>query len=302
VSIPGFPTLMLPLLRLLGDEKEWPNVALRRELANQFGLSEDEQQQVFGKHPTPRFTNRVAWAIVHLKRAGLIQSPTEESLRITPNGLDLLSRQPERITFAILKGYTDYTKGRSALSDSAPADAGDEQPTTPEEALEASYQSIRDKLADELLSRVRNASARRFEEIVLELLVAMGYGGSVADAAQAVGGPRDGGIDGLIKEDKLGLDVICVQAKRWKETVGRPIVQAFAGSMEAVKARKGVLITTSAFSPDAKEYVSRIDRKIVLVDGPTLAGLMIDHDVGVTTSRQYVVKKIDSDYLLDVME
>lgn len=171
-----------------------------------------------------------------------------------------------------------------------------ENTKTPEESLGESYQALRNALADELLERMRSCSPQFFERLVVELLVAMGYGGSLTDAGQAIGRSGDGGIDGIIKEDRLGLDAVCIQAKRWEKTVGRPEVQAFAGSMEGFRARKGVMLTTSTFSKDAEEYIHRIERKIVLIDGRRLAQLMIDHDVGVTTARSYVVKKLDLDY------
>jgi restriction system protein len=170
---------------------------------------------------------------------------------------------------------------------------------TPEEILEASYQGLRAALADDLLEQVKTCSPQFFERLVVDLLLAMGYGGSLADAGQTIGKTGDGGIDGIIKEDKLGLDVVCIQAKRWENTVGRPVVQAFAGSMDAYKAKKGVLITTAAFSKEATEFIKQIDKKIVLIDGRQLAQLMIDYEIGVTAARTYTVKKIDQDYFVD---
>ena len=167
---------------------------------------------------------------------------------------------------------------------------------TPEEVLESSYQDLRNALADDLLEQVRNCSPQFFEQLVVDLLVAMGYGGSLADAGQAIGKTHDGGIDGLIKEDKLGLDFVCIQAKRWENTVGCSTVREFAGSMDAIRARKGVLMTTGSFSNESMEFVRQIDKKIVLIDGKQLAQLMIDHDIGVATARTYAVKKIDVDY------
>jgi restriction system protein len=166
----------------------------------------------------------------------------------------------------------------------------------PSELLEASYRSLRTAIANDLLTRIKSASPRFFERLVLDLLVAMGYGGSREDAAEAVGGSGDGGIDGIIKEDKLGLDSIYLQAKRWENPVGRPTVQGFAGSLQGHRARKGVFITTSKFSQDAKNFVDRIDTRIVLIDGTELANLMLDHGVGVTDVAVYSVQKIDEDY------
>lgn len=168
---------------------------------------------------------------------------------------------------------------------------------TPEELIERSYQVMQDALSEELLELVKSCSHQFFEQLVIDLLVAMGYGGSIEDAGKAVGRSGDGGIDGIIKEDKLGLDIVCVQAKRWDaNTVGRPAIQAFAGSMEAHRAKKGVFITTSRFSADATDYINRIERKIVLIDGKMLAGMMIEHNVGMNPYKTYVLKRIDSDY------
>ena len=165
--------------------------------------------------------------------------------------------------------------------------------------MESSYKTLKEKLADELLERVKAGSPQFFERMVVKLLVAMGYGGSLADAGQAVGRTGDGGIDGIIKEDKLGLDVVCIQAKKWDKTVGSGEVREFAGSMDGFRARKGVLITTASFSKDAHEFVTRIERKIVLIDGIRLAELMIDYGIGVETAQTYVIKKLDSDYFSD---
>jgi restriction system protein len=167
---------------------------------------------------------------------------------------------------------------------------------TPEEQLANAYTVLRDALATDLLEAVKKATPSFFEELVIDLLVAMGYGGSVDDAGKAIGRAGDGGIDGIIKEDKLGLDVVYVQAKRWTSSVGRPIVQAFAGSLEGVRARKGVLITTSFFTQDALEYVQKIEKRIVLVDGKQLADLMIDNNIAVNIVQKYEIKRLDSDY------
>ena len=172
----------------------------------------------------------------------------------------------------------------------------DDSARTPEEDLISAYQLLRSALANEVLEAVKKSTPRFFEELVVDLLVAMGYGGSVADAGRAVGRSGDDGIDGIIKEDKLGLDVVYIQAKRWKDSVGRPLVQAFAGSLEGVRARKGVFITTSTFTADAVDYVQRIEKKIVLVDGTRLADLMIEHNVGVTVAQTFMIKRLDSDY------
>jgi len=167
---------------------------------------------------------------------------------------------------------------------------------TPEEQLANAYKVLRDSLANDVLEAVRKASPTFFEELVIDLLVSMGYEGSIEDAGRAVGKSGDGGIDGIIKEDELGLDVVYVQVKRWSNSVGRTVVQEFAGSLEGVRARKGVLITTSYFSQDALDYVGKIEKRIVLIDGKQLADLMIDYDIGVNAVQTYKIKRLDSDY------
>ena len=217
---------------------------------------------------------------------------------VSPNAVrQALRLKPSRIDIKFLNQYPEFQDfhGRpDGQAPDVPKDGKAEQ--TPQEVLEASYQGLRRELAQDLLLRVKAAPARFFEELVVDLLVAMGYGGSRRDAGQAIGQAGDSGIDGIIKEDRLGLDVVYVQAKRWDGTVGRPVVQAFAGSLEGQRARKGVFITTSQFSQDARDYVSRIEKRIVLIDGEQLTQHMIDYGVGVTEVASYVVKKLDLDY------
>jgi restriction system protein len=196
-----------------------------------------------------------------------------------------------------LEQFPEFVQFQSRSSHSEEQTAIQEEPThTPEEILEASYQNLRNDLSQELIDRVMQCSPRFFEKLVVDLLVAMGYGGSRKDAGQAIGQTGDGGVDGIIKEDRLGLDIVFIQAKRWESTVGRPVVQAFAGSLEGFRARKGVLLTTSTFTKDARDYVERIEKKIVLIDGEQLAQLMIDYGIGVTEVATYSVKKADLDY------
>jgi len=236
-----------------------------------------------------------------LKKAGLIESPARGRVRITQAGRDALGRNPKQIDNEFLKQFPSFVEFKSTNSSPEQLEAPDETVSnaTPEELLDASYSTLRSALADELIERVKSCSPEFFERLVVELLVAMGYGGSLADAGQAIGRSGDAGIDGIIKEDRLGLDVVCIQAKRWKATVGRPEVQAFAGSMEGYRSKKGVLITTSSFSKDAEEYVKHIERKIVLLDGTKLAQFMIDCGIGVSVANTYVVKRLDHDYFSD---
>jgi restriction system protein len=297
MAIPDFQSLMLPFLKAIGDGNDHANSEITQALAQQYKLTEEELQQKLPSGESKLFYNRVAWAKAYLKKAGLLVSLSRTSFRITDQGTGVLAKNPPKIDIAFLKQFPsmDWHKKKETVDEPEVADTEH----TPEEILEASYQDLRVALADDLLEQVKTCSPTFFERLVVDLLVAMGYGGSLADAGQAIGKTGDGGIDGIIKEDKLGLDVVCVQAKRWENTVGRPVVQAFAGSMDAFKAKKGVLITTASFSKEAAEFVKQIDKKIVLIDGMQLAQLMIDHDIGVTTARTYTVKKVDQDYFVE---
>jgi restriction system protein len=289
---------MLPLLESIADGQEHLVRDVTAAIADRFGLSQAERKEMLPSGQQSIIANRVAWAKTFLKKAGLLSQPRRGVIKITVEGHEVLKKKPIRVDKDFLRRYPVFEEflGRGSVeptSESKPTSA------TPEELLEASYLTLHNALADELLERVKAASPEFFERLVVELLVAMGYGGSLADAGQAVGRVGDGGIDGVIKEDKLGLDVVCIQAKRWDNTVGSGKVREFAGSMEGFKARKGVLITTSSFSHDAKEFVKNIERKIVLIDGIQLAELMIDHGIGVETARAYAIKKVDQEYFVD---
>jgi restriction system protein len=300
MAIPDYQDFMLPLLQAVSDGNDYRVRNVTGQLADTLGLTQEERQQLLPSGQQTYLGNRIGWASTYLKKAGLLESPKRGYVRITGEGCKALAVHPTKIDNAFLKKYASFIDfyGRPAGEENGVA-----EPTvaakTPDEVLESSYLDLRRALADDLLEQVRGCSPQFFERLVVELLVAMGYGGTLADAGQAIGKTGDGGIDGIIKEDKLGLDVVCIQAKRWENTVGRPVVQAFAGSMEGMRARKGVLITTSLFSKDAEEYIGRIERKIVLIDGKRLAELMIDHGIGVTTARTYTIKRLDSDYFVE---
>jgi restriction system protein len=290
---------MLPLLQEISDGREHSNHNIETAFAKKYGLTEAECQQMLpsGKKVFP---NRVAWAKASLKKAGLVESTTRGCIRITEEGGKVLAKPPDRIDIPFLKQFPAYDwHGPPKPSDDSTAP---QQITslTPEESLERSYQTIQKRLADQLLERVKECSPAFFERLVLDLLLAMGYGGSRADAGRHVGRTGDGGIDGIIKEDALGLDVVCIQAKRWTDNVvGSPEVTAFAGGMGAHKARKGVLLTTSSFSKSAEDYVNKIELKIVLINGRRLAELMIEHNIGVENAMRYDVKKVDTDYFAE---
>lgn len=299
MAIPDYQTVMLPLLRFLGDEKEHSIGEVVDSLAETFNLSAEERQQLLGSGQQTVIRNRAGWARTYLKKAGLIASTRRGFFRITERGQKVLASRPERIDVKYLEKFPEFVAFRELRHERADDPAvtvNSSSDATPEEALDSAYQRLRLDLEAELLEQVKAASPSFFERLVVELLVRMGYGGTLRDAGQAVGKSGDGGIDGIIKEDRLGLDLIYIQAKRWDGTVGRPEIQKFAGALQGHRARKGVFITTSSFSADALEFTSRIESKIVLIDGAALAKYMIDHNVGVSISRSYEVKKIDSDY------
>jgi restriction system protein len=286
--IPNFQSVMLPLLALLNDGQPHRTVDLINQIGEQFQLTEG---QVMERLPSgqPRLANRVGWARTYMGRAGLVESVARGSVRITERGKELLAERPERIDTRLLTRYPEFVafQARSATAPEPTPGHGTSTSETPDETIERADRQLRAALAEELLARVKRASPHFFERLVLDLLVAMGYGGTFQDAARVVGQSGDGGIDGVIKEDKLGLDMIYVQAKRWEGTVGRPVVQGFAGSLDGYRARKGVLITTGTFSKDAQDYVGRIEKRLVLIDGPALANMLIEYDVGVAVAAAY---------------
>ncbi len=299
MAVPDFQSFMLPLLETVSDGKEYNLSEVVDKLTEQFQLSDEDKKELLPSGRKTRVDDRAGWAQTYLRKAGLLERTGRGKFRITARGLEILKNNPDRINIKFLRQFPEFVEFQNLSRQNTKLDVETESESldeTPEETLEASYQDLRRNLAQELLDRVKKCSPRFFESLVVDLLVAMGYGGSRKDAGQAVGQSGDGGIDGIIKEDKLGLDVVYIQAKRWEGTVGRPVVQAFAGSLEGQRARKGVLITTSQFSQDAKDYVSRIEKKIVLIDGEQLAQLMIDHGIGVAEVATYTVKKMDLDY------
>lgn len=302
MAIPDYQTVMLPLLRFLKDGNEHNIGEVVESLAAEFDLSTEERQQLLGSGQQTVIRNRAGWARTYLKKAGLIASTRRGYFRITDRGQSTLALKPDRIDVKYLEQFPEFVAFRELRHerpDEVHVPVATSSDATPEEALDAAYGRLRLDLEAEVLEQVKGASPSFFERLVVELLVRMGYGGTLRDAGQAVGRSGDGGIDGIIKEDRLGLDVIYIQAKRWDSTVGRPEIQKFAGALQGHRARKGVFITTSSFSADALDFASRLDSKIVLIDGAALAKHMIDHNVGVSMSRSYEVKKIDSDYFTE---
>jgi len=303
MPIPDYQTLMLPLLRLASDGSDHTTREVVERLSVEFQLTQEERGQLLASGQQAVINNRIGWANSYLKKAGLLEAPRRGILKITKRGRQVLKEKPQKIDVKFLDRFPEFVEFRDAAklnkgSTVAESIAVPSQ-QTPEEALELANQSIRASLAQDILSRVLLCSPAFFEHLVVELLVKMGYGGSRQDAGERIGKSGDGGIDGIIKEDRLGLDTIYLQAKRWQGTVGRPEIQKFVGALQGQRARKGVFITTSSYTSEAIEYASRIDTKVVLIDGRQLAGLMIDFDVGVSVVTTYQVKRIDSDYFED---
>jgi len=300
MSIPDFQAIMLPLLELAGDDEIHSlNVAVS-ELADKLDLSEEERTELLPSGQQPTFYNRVGWARTYLKKAGLLTDPRRGHFRITERGREALESHPPRIDRLYLQQFEEFVDFASGTQDTADGEdqSEDLRELTPEEILENAYQEIREDLAEELLDYVVRSGSGFFEKLVVELLVQMGYGGSRRDAARAVGRSGDRGIDGIIDEDRLGLDVIYVQAKKWSDhnPVGRPEIQKFVGALQGRRARKGIFITTSRFTENARDYANRIDTRVVLIDGERLTDLMIDHGVGVSPLTTYEIKRVDSDY------
>ncbi len=294
--IPDFQSTMLPLLRLAKDGGEHTLREVIESLAEQFALTPAERRELLPSGRQPTFDNRVGWATTYLKKAGLLESTGRGRFRTTSRGQQVLEEEPSAIDIGFLEQFPEFVDFRSRRSPKERGEPAQESDETPEEVIESGYQALRNDLVEELLEQVMACSPQFFEKLVVDLLVQMGYGGSRKDAGHAVGQSGDAGIDGIIKEDKLGLDAVYVQAKRWANTVGRPVVQSFAGSLEGQRANKGVLITTSDFSNEARDYVGRIQKKIVLIDGSQLADLMIDHGIGVSDVTTYTLRQVDSDY------
>ncbi|MFQ3590399.1 MAG: restriction endonuclease [Chloracidobacterium sp.] len=300
MPIPDYQAIMLPLLRFAGDGIEHSLRDAIESLAAEFKLSDGERRELLPSGQQEVFANRVGWARTYMKKAGLLRATRRGFFQITERGQAALAQKPARIDSRFLNQYQEFRAFRALRklpTNGEPED--DEQTRTPEEALERAYQSLRTDLAADLLTQIKQNPPALFERLVVELLVKMGYGGSRKDAGRAIGKSGDEGIDGIIKEDKLGLDVIYIQAKRWEHTVGRPEIQKFAGALQGQRARKGIFITTSDFSRDAHDYASRIDSKIVLIDGEQLAQMLIDHNVGVAVIANYEIKRVDLDYLTE---
>ena len=299
MTVPDFQTLMLPLLQIAADGREHKLSEAIETLAEQYDLSPADRRELLPSGRQSKFVNRVGWSATYLRKTKLLEGTGKGRFRITERGQAELRLNPTRIDLRYLGKYPELaTFRRGAQLDAADNGEAAVEATeqTPREVLETSYQLLRRELAQDLLEQIKKRPAIFFEQLVIDLLVAMGYGGSRKEAGERVGRSGDRGIDGIIKEDRLGLDYVYIQAKRWDNSVGGPEVRGFAGALEEQKARKGVMISTSTFTQEAYRYVGRIEKKIVLIDGEQLAQLMIDYNVGVAEEQTYTIKKVDLDY------
>lgn len=299
--VPDYQSLMLPILKMAADGKEHNTRETINTLADQFSLTDAERKQMLATGIATILDDRFAWARYYLKRAGLLQNPRRSYFQITDRGRTVVSQNPAKIDVKFLRQYPEFEEfynPKKSTDEEAIREPDETASDTPEELLASGYLKLRKQLEFDLLGRVKSSPPDFFERLVVRLLTAIGYGGSLADAGKALGKAGDGGVDGVIKEDKLGLDLI--QAKRWDNaSVGRPEIQKFVGALHGKRARKGIFLTTSTFTKEAREYAEGLETKVILIDGAQVAELMFDYGVGVSTESTYLVKRIDSDFFED---
>lgn len=305
MAIPTYQELMLPVLQVLGESEPMHVREMAMVVADRVGLTDEEKQLLLPSGKTLTVVNRAGWAGWYLMQAGLISRPRRAHFAITKDGKALLATKPSIVDNKLLGNYPSFVekvlkpKGDSGKTGTVPPVEPPPDDKTPHERMETAFVELKRTLVSELLDQLGKVDPFRFEQMVLDLLVAMGYGGSRKEAAEVTQKTGDEGIDGVINEDRLGLDVIYVQAKRWKSNVGRPEIQSFVGALAGKKATKGIFITTSDFHGNAREYASGLHQKVILIDGGRLSGLMIEHNIGVTEEQVYRLKRIDSDYFMD---
>ncbi|MEI7441601.1 MAG: restriction endonuclease [bacterium] len=301
MAIPDYQTVSLPLLKLVGAKGTISIKDAIDAISSQFKLTPEERGTLLPSGKQEIIVNRVGWARTYMKKAGLLTSPQRGVIEITDRGKQVLSENPAIINVSFLTRFPEFEEFR-ALKNSIENGTTksevktEESSATPEELLENSYQDLKANLLDEMIEKIKTCSPQFFERLVVDTIVRMGYGGSRKEAGKAIGQSGDEGIDGIINEDRLGLDVIYLQAKRWEANIGRPEIQKFAGALQGKRAKKGIFITTSDFTSEAKDFVKNIDAKIVLISGFQLADLMWEHGIGVSLSAAYEVKKIDLDF------
>jgi restriction system protein len=300
VEMPRFDDFAPELLKLASDGQAHRIRDAYASLADVFGLTQEQRQHLLPSGQQLMFHNRIGWARSYLKKAGLLTSPRRGYFLITERGKQFLSAHGGQVSKSGLMNVPEIQAFKNRKHNKVTAfsnsDDGDATVDTPLERLENAHDELREALVLDLLEQINSVSPSFFEQLVVDLLLAMGYGGSIADAGQVLGRSGDEGIDGVIKEDRLGLDMVYIQAKRWANIVGRPEIQRFVGALQGKRAKKGVFLSTSSFSAEAIRYVDTVDAKVVLIDGDRLASLMIEYDVGVSREKSYIIKRIDTDY------
>ena len=306
MAIPKYEDYLLPILKVLADGQAHSMQEISATVAREAGLTEEEQNERLPSGQKMHYNN-VSWARTYLKEAGLIGSPRRAYIIITAAGKELLQTNPNTLTKKDLLKYPSFvafikkSTGQRKKKDKTEEDTTLADDAPPTEKLYAAYQELRAALKSELLETIMQCSPFFFEKLVVELLINLGYGGSRQEAGKAFAKSSDEGVDGVIKEDKLGLDLIYVQAKRWQTNnhVGEPQIRDFAGALQGKKTKKGVFITTSSFTKGAKQFAKNIGSKIILIDGDQLSDYMIDSNTGVATKEMYALKEIDRDYFED---
>lgn len=302
MAVPDFQTIMRPLLAFHADGEEHEVATTRGLVADFFDLSPEEQAERIPSGRVTTLQNRVGWATTYLLRAGMLERPRRAHYRITPRGKETLAKHPERVDLSVLNQFEEFQDFRRTESEGSRAPIATEpsatESATAEERIDAGYRELRAALSADLLDRVREQSWEFFERLVLEVLRAMGYGGPEGAVERLGGHGSDGGVDGVIRQDALGLELIYVQAKSWEKPVGRQELQGFIGALHGKQASKGIFITTSRFTPEAQAYVETVTSRVILIDGRRLAELMIDHGVGVNTREAYELKEVDLSYFL----
>jgi restriction system protein len=299
MAIPDFQTIMLPFLKYAGDRKEHSKHETTDFLANVFHLTESERRVLLPSGKQELFDNRVGWARTYLKNAGLITGTRWGYYIITERGMAVLKQNPGTIDINFLRGIPGF-KEFLTFKNETNISAKEEEKVTPQENLFNIAQKINDDLATEILSRVKSVSPKSFENIVVDLMIKMGYGGNFKDAVKALGKVGDEGVDGVINQDYLGLNRVYLQAKRYEDNpVGHPMIRDFIGALDLKHAETGIFITTSTFTKDARDSIDRGSKRIILVDGTELAKLLITNNVGVTVEDTFELKRIDMDYFVE---
>jgi restriction system protein len=296
MPIPDYQSIMLPLLKYASDSKPRNKKEAMKVMAEHFKLNPDELKELLPSGNQAIFDNRIGWALTYMKKAGILKSVSRGVFEITDRGKQLIKDGIKELHTKDLMKYDEFRDFQNKSNDIDQVASTEVKELTPEEMLDNTYRKVKNGLVIEIIEKIKECSPAFFERLVIEVIVSMGYGGSKQEAGKAIGQSGDEGIDGIIKEDKLGLDIIYLQAKRWENTVGRPEIQKFVGALEGKRANKGIFITTADYSREAKDYANSVNKKVVLIDGNMLAELMIENNVGVSTSGKYELKRIDNDY------